>query len=261
LSFTHRVAPDVRLRLHRDSELCRLIYLTDVELVERAFLNLDLRPGDIFVDVGANIGLFAIIAGRRVGPQGKVVAFEPSSKAFRRLQENVRLNALENVTCLRMALSDESGERPLAQPRIGLDAWNSLAATADAAEVEWVRTAAWDDLVRGQRLPRDVTMMKIDVEGWETHVLAGAKGLLSGPNAPVLQVEFTDSAAVAAGSSCRQLYATLRELGYSMYVFDAIRRLLTPDPLREHYPYVNLIAAKFPQVVNARLQCLAGSRR
>ena len=76
-TFVMRLQPGLKIRLYGDSELCRLIYLGNFEATERAFLNHFLRPGDVFVDVGANIGLFTLIAAARVGPAGRVVAFEP----------------------------------------------------------------------------------------------------------------------------------------------------------------------------------------
>jgi len=107
--------------------------------------------------------------------------------------------------------------------------------------------------VRQEGLAGAVTMMKIDVEGWENRVLAGGSESLSRPDAPVLQVEFTDAAARSAGSSCRELYGMLESMGYRMFVFDPARRVLVADPIRESYPYANLIAAKEPGMVNARL--------
>src|SRR5262249_39728633 len=74
-----KLQPAVKMRLYGDSELCRLIYCRHFEATERAFLNRFLRPGDVFVDVGANIGLFTLIAAACVLPAGRVVAFEPTS--------------------------------------------------------------------------------------------------------------------------------------------------------------------------------------
>ena len=59
--------PGLKIRLYGDSELCRLIYLGSFETAERDFVKRFLRPGDLFVDVGANIGLFTLIAAARVG--------------------------------------------------------------------------------------------------------------------------------------------------------------------------------------------------
>src|SRR6266699_2559349 len=109
-SFLFDLQPGVRIRLHLNSELCRLIYCRHFEATEREFLNRFLRPGDTFVDVGANIGLFTLIAARLVGPQGRVLSFEPTPETFARLTKNVQTNRLENVSCQQLALSDRAGE-------------------------------------------------------------------------------------------------------------------------------------------------------
>src|SRR6266496_451229 len=126
-AFVTKLQPNLRIRLYGDSELCRLIYCRNFEVTEREFVNRFLRPGDVFVDVGANIGLFTLIAASRVGPTGKVIAFEPTSETYERLVGNVRLNRLRNVDCVRSALSDHSGELDLVRSVDGFDAWNSFA--------------------------------------------------------------------------------------------------------------------------------------
>src|SRR5207302_584448 len=72
-----------------------------------------LQPGDVFVDVGGNLGMFTIFGAKIVGANGKVIAFEPETVAFRRLQANVELNQLQNVTALQLALSSSCGRRTL----------------------------------------------------------------------------------------------------------------------------------------------------
>ena len=262
-SFLHEVQAGVRLRLHLDSELCYLIYCRHFEATERRFVNAFLRPGDVFVDVGANIGLFTLIAAQRVGREGRVLAFEPTARAFERLNDNVRTNLFANVSSFRTALSDGMGELTLGQSTGGFDAWNSFGLQTLAATVvrEPVPTTTWDEVVRQEKLEGTVTMMKIDVEGWESRVLEGGRESLSRPDAPVLQVEFTDDAARSAGSSCRELYGTLEGLGYALYVFDPAQRTLMAEPVRESYPYANLIAAKDPDMVNARLRPRPPERR
>src|ERR1041384_4654307 len=98
-SFLSHLQPGVRMRLYLDSELCRLIHCRHFETTEREFLNGFLRSRDVFVDVGANIGLFTLIAARLVGPQGQVGSFEPTPETFARLKDNVQTNGFENVTC------------------------------------------------------------------------------------------------------------------------------------------------------------------
>jgi FkbM family methyltransferase len=258
-NFVSGLQPGLKIRLHGDSELCHLIYCRHFEFNEREFLNRFLRPGDVFVDVGANIGLFTLIAAERAGPQGKVLAFEPTAKTFGRLVENVRLNKFSNVECLKLALSDSRGHLELGQCGDGYDAWNSLArpGLGGSLPTELVETIDWDQFARERDLVGSVTMMKIDVEGWEARVLGGGKQFFARSDAPVLQVEFTDEAAEAAGSSCRALYDCLQSFGYKMFVYDSGERRLMAESRREKYPYLNLLAAKDPDFVELRLRSAA----
>lgn len=260
-NFVSGLQPGLKIRLHGDSELCHLIYCRHFEANERKFLNRFLRPGDVFVDVGANIGLFTLIAAKRVGPEGKVFAFEPTAKTFGRLVDNVRLNLLSNVECLKLALSDSSGHLQLSALGNGYDAWNSLSTVAlpEVLETELVEVIDWDQFVVSRDLGGgSVTMMKIDVEGWESRVLEGGKGFFAGSDAPVLQVEFTDAAAEAAGSSCHALYERLRSYGYEMFVYDANKGRLVHEARRAKYPYLNMIAAKDPDFVDSRISSSDG---
>ena len=253
--FEFRVDRGIRMRLHFDSKLAHLIYCDDFETRERHFMNAFLRPGDVFVDVGANIGLFSLIAARRVGKSGAVYAIEPAQKTFRRLEDNVKLNDFPNVQCFQLAFSDESGEFPFYTSEDGFDAWNSIARpiAGKSFSREFIQCVTWDHFARHHALLGKVTMMKIDVEGWEAHVLRGGKEALSREDAPLLQIEFTDEAALSAGCSCKHLYHLIEGLGYSMFRYDPRARELVHDPLRGKYPYVNLIAAKKPEEVNVRL--------
>ena len=86
-----------------------------------------MRPGDVFVDVGANIGLYTLIAAHIVGASGRVYAFEPGSETYRRLLSNVQLNQMTNVSCHELALSDSTARLDMNMSTDGYDAWNSLA--------------------------------------------------------------------------------------------------------------------------------------
>jgi tRNA G37 N-methylase Trm5 len=101
-----KIQKGVRMRLHFDSKLAQAIYCDEFERKERQFLNTFLRQGDVFVDVGANIGLFSLVAARHVGQSGKVYAFEPTANIYDRLCENVQLNQFNNILCFQLALSD-----------------------------------------------------------------------------------------------------------------------------------------------------------
>ena len=78
-----------------------------------AFVRRRLRPGDTFVDVGANVGYVSALASRLVGPRGAVVAIEPSPPVIAALQETLTRNDLTNVRMVAAAVSDREGELPL----------------------------------------------------------------------------------------------------------------------------------------------------
>jgi len=253
--FDIKIDRGVRMRLHFDSELSRLIYVDDFERTEREFLKKFLKPGDLFVDIGANIGLFSLIAARAIGPSGKVFAFEPTGRIYGRLTHSVRLNAFQNISCFRLALSDRTGQQDFFMYKDGFDAWNSFALPASgwAFKHERVACETWDCFALANDLLGKVVMVKLDVEGWEARVLRGAAQTLRRDDAPLMQVEFTDAAAASAGSSCKDLYRILEDFGYLMFVYDPRKGELVHDPLRENYPYNNVIATKNPEEANLRL--------
>jgi FkbM family methyltransferase len=251
------IQPSVRMRLYFDSDLCRLIYYGSFEYKERQFLNDFLKPGDIFIDVGANIGLFTLIAAKIVGQSGHVYAFEPYTKIYNRLLDNVNLNKFYNVTCHNLALDDSIKQQALTISLDGFDAWNSLAKPIKGEQfgVEMVETITWDNFVDKHNLIGKVRMMKIDVEGWEKYVLTGADKTLYRGDAPTLQVEFNEAASQVAGSSCKELYHILEDFGYKLYTYEAKSKNIVAHPFQSNYPYhLNLIATKTPETVKYRLK-------
>ena len=72
-----------------------------------AYVEATLRPGGVFIDVGANIGYYSMLASRLVGPSGSVVAIEPSPTNFSELKRNIALNHALNIRAIDMAVGDE----------------------------------------------------------------------------------------------------------------------------------------------------------
>ena len=251
----HRVAPGVRMQLHGDSLLSEMLYFGEYEPETRIFFEAYLRPGDTFLDVGANIGFYTLLAARLVAPDGPVHAFEPCSETFSRLEENVHLNRPGNVSCHRVALSSENAQARLTLANGGYDAWNSLAAPSmgECGGSETVSTVTLDSFVREHGLSGRRCTIKIDVEGWEAQVLAGGREFLSGDEAPLLCVEFTEEAAALAGSSCAGLYRFLEDLGYRIFSINPQPLEVRPFPLPDIFPNVNMIATKNPAEIQARI--------
>ena len=147
------------------------------------------QPGWTAIDVGANIGYFTLLMAKRVGPQGKVIAFEPLAENFRILQENIQLNNHPNVFAENCALMSSNERVELRSATPGAITWvASVRVKQDSAvESESVEAISLDEYVAKKGIAK-VDFLKIDVEGAEEAVLDGASGVLE-RDKPVLLIE------------------------------------------------------------------------
>jgi FkbM family methyltransferase len=208
---------------------------------EFMFLSRVLRPGMVFVDVGANDGLYTLFAARRVGVTGQVVALEPSTRELGRLRQNLELNRVTNVTTLRLAAGDRDGTAQLRIAGFGHEGQNTLGGFAYAIEgagFEEVEVACLDRLIETQALDR-VDALKIDAEGAELRVLRGASALLR-RHRPLIILELVDAALRHQGTSRQDVLALLRDHGYRFWVFGSCG---VPEPVDSvELDGVNIIA-------------------
>jgi FkbM family methyltransferase len=205
------------LRVHLGDWLGRHVYVTgEYEPATKEVIKALLSPGDTAVDVGANVGYFTLLASSRVGPAGRVYAFEPAPPTRQDLEWNVRLNQAANVVVRAEALADKAGETTFCLGPRDHRGTSSLRSLADGTERLTVATARLDDLLPdGCR----VNLIKIDVEGAEYLALLGMRECLKRDH-PDLVIEVTDSFLREMGHSAEQLCAELFGLGYNMYIID-----------------------------------------
>jgi FkbM family methyltransferase len=163
------------LKLALDEQIQRDIALGQFELEESGWVEAFLQPGMVFVDVGANIGLYSLLAASRVGSQGKVIAFEPSPYCHDRFQATVTANAISQIAIERTALGDAPGELDLVVEHQGLHSPSFLAKEGDLRYRVPVTT--FDAYLARSGLGH-VDLMKIDVEGFEPNVIRGAAAAL-----------------------------------------------------------------------------------
>ncbi|MEW5926323.1 MAG: FkbM family methyltransferase [Gemmatimonadota bacterium] len=191
------------------------------EVPELKFLRERVRPGSTFLDVGANGGLYTVLASGLVGERGRVFSFEPGAEQLRLLERNVELNGLRNVTIVRSAVGDRRGEVQLGVSRDG--AMSSLARTDHPAQdiVGWqpVEMITLDEFAREAGLDR-VDFLKVDVEGAEKLVFGGARGLLAENPSLVVMFEAADVNAGAFGYSARELLTGLEASGFRVCRLD-----------------------------------------
>jgi FkbM family methyltransferase len=142
------------------------------------------KQGDIVVDVGAHIGRYTIIASKRVGANGKVIAIEAHPGNYEMLNRNVKLNGLTNVTTLNYAVYSKETKIKLFLPgeKSNRTIYNTLISSRATDEEKFVEVNAntLDNLLQQARISHaEVNWLKIDVEGAEFEVLKGAHDIMS----------------------------------------------------------------------------------
>jgi FkbM family methyltransferase len=147
-----------------------------------------LSEGDVYFDIGANIGLMAIYASQRIKSSGRVHAFEPEPDTFGILQKNCAINHIKNITLNRVALGEEN-KKALIFPNLDINRGASSLVRNDGSAGKEVTVMSLDNYI-GQ-YPDPIKLMKIDVEGYEMEMLKGAGNLLKSAMAPIICIEYS----------------------------------------------------------------------
>jgi FkbM family methyltransferase len=174
-----------------------------------------LRPGDSFLDGGANVGLFTLVAASAVGERGKVVACEPAPETMKLLRRNLALNNFDWVDLHQVALAERSGEMSFLSFEAG-SAFSSFAPADEAnATKHHVRAMTLDELTHDLR---ELKLVKLDIEGAEVRALRGARDLLKA-HRPVFIIEVEPGHLERQGTSIEQLARLLEEARYETFHF------------------------------------------
>jgi FkbM family methyltransferase len=146
-----------------------------------------MEDGDVFYDIGANVGIYSILAAKKVGGRGKVVSFEPEKKSLIEFKENIKINGIKNILVVDRALGEENSTGKL---HISGTTGNfSLVNIYDKeSKVETVEIIKGDDFVNKHSIPVPKAV-KVDVEGYEYSVLAGLRNTLANPACKVICCE------------------------------------------------------------------------
>jgi len=206
----------------------------------------------MMLDLGAHVGYFTLIAAQRVGPAGRVYAFEPEPENARLLEMNVRRNGYESVVVVvPMAVSERTGTAELRSS--GLDnGQHSLCATGrPERRRQVVRTTRLDEFLAAHDIRR-VDWIKMDLEGGEMAALRGLGASLQGCPRVRMILEFCPVVLRASGTDSAGLLADLRGDGWRLFLYDrngtyplggdVERRLL--DHLDRYGSYKNLLCVK-----------------
>ena len=210
---------DIRLELILGNDASKLIYVGGwLEPNELFAAQKILRPGMTVIDVGANEGHFSLFFASLVGPQGTVLAVEPSPREQVALRRNIALNPGKTVLVEEQACGDRQGEDTLLVADGEHRGQNTLGNFVYECTVlqarERVGLATLDALAEKHQL-RHVHFIKIDVEGAEAKVLEGARRTLA-VFRPVLLLEILEPALRQQGASGEAILQSLRKSGYSI---------------------------------------------
>ena len=192
-----------------------------------------LKPGDVFVDVGANIGWFTLIAASRVGRAGRVYSFEPEGENFQILARNIAVNRFSNVCCIRAALSDKNETRSLYTSKENLGdhrLFDDGLEARESVEVDCIDASSFFE-----KTPFSISMIKSDTQGFEGKVFAGFSKLFQDTGEkPFILVEFWPRGLLVAGDDPVYFLKFFREFGYSIYILDSASGSLKKiDPIND----------------------------
>lgn len=190
-----------------------------------------LKPGDIALDVGSNIGSMLIAMAKTVGPTGFVYGFEPQTSRYQKCADRLRYSQVQNASVERLAVGAARVQVEIVSP----DPRNAGRARVrgksdDSAPVDQVTCVPLDFWLEDKKIEK-VSLIKIDVEGFEMEVLKGMTTLLE-RYSPVLFIEVDNGNLGLQGSSANELLQWLRDRRYGF------------DESQIHHDHYDLVARR-----------------
>lgn len=216
------------------------------------FLGNVLQTGDTFIDIGAHVGYFSMLASAIVGETGRVYAFEPERSNFDHLVEHIALNGVGNVIPMHMAVgaapavadffvnADNDGGHALWE--VGRHPFNERSRQG-VPNTRKVPVTSLDYLFAHQDM-RSLKAIKIDAEGAELAILIGARKLFAKHPVPFIVAEVNRFGLESMGASERLLRGTMSEIGYETYLFQPGQswlQRLAPDETPETNYVFNIL--------------------
>lgn len=193
------------------------IYCGLHEFEDMVFLLHLLRPNDLFIDIGANIGSYTILASAEVG--ANTIAVEPIPQTFEHLTQNIKLNNIgDKATALNIGLGKEKGVLEFTKTH---DTGNHVATDTDKDVIK-VNVDTLDNILEG----KTPLLLKIDVEGFETEVLKGAVKTLDSPGLKAIIIEL-NGAGDRYGFDDNDIHLLLLANGFKVMRYAPFKRELT----------------------------------
>lgn len=203
----------INWRLYIDDWIqANMYFLGYYEQEEIALLSQKLTPNGVFIDIGANVGFYSLNLAKKISDQGKVIAFEPYSINYHRLQANIKLNQLHNIDAYPFAIGNSNKELNLyvEQNSKNLGGISKIKAS-NSNEIQ-VEQKSLDNFILPLGL-NQIDCIKIDIEGAEFEALQGMKQTLI-QFKPCLLIEISPTIIAKTNHQPEDIYKFLAELGY-----------------------------------------------
>ena len=195
------------------------IYLSNTDLSLKYFFNRHggpteynfynglIKTGDIFVDIGANIGTVTIQIALRAGIQGSVISFEPNENSYKHLLRNINLNKLDNIETFNIGLGSNN-------QKIGFS-YNDTTSHVSNNHKHQIEIKRLDDINALNRFD-SIDLLKIDCEGYELEIIKGAESLLN--KTKQIYMEFSETESKKYNGSNYELFEILEHKNFILYL-------------------------------------------
>ena len=202
-----------------DSGIIGNYYFFINDYQESIFLIHYLTDKDLFIDVGSNHGHYTMISSGIC--DSKSISIEPVKKTFDRLKINIELNKLKNVMLHNIGISDSESELFISN---NMGSMNRIINKVSDDNCELIQVSTLDKLLT---LEKNISVIKIDVEGYEKQVLLGGKETLKNPNLNIIIIELNDSN-LQYDYNENEIISILKENGFSPYKYIYPENILVP---------------------------------
>jgi FkbM family methyltransferase len=238
-----RLASGVLWRAENDAA-GRAILRGRFEQAEQRFVERYLTPGMTVLDIGAHHGFYTLLASKKVGPGGRVVAFEPSPRERERLERHVKWNEGTNVAIEGVALGETAGSAELFLVHGKETGCNSLRAPQNGSATMkiGVKVARLEDYLGSKQIGA-VDFVKMDVEGGELGVLRGSGGFFEREPRPVVLCEVQDVRTAAWGYRASEIIGFLERAGLRWFAIREDGSLEAVSPSGQNTWDGNFVAA------------------
>ena len=193
---------------------------------ELLYLEKLLSPGKVFVDGGANLGIYSVVAAKLVGETGLVLAFEAAAETFKQLNQNININHFKQVKSFNYALSDRECKARFYHIDNAPNSY-SLGEEVSGTDFEEVNVTTLDKVIQDEGIDR-IDVIKLDVEGAEELVMQGAKKLFEKMH-PVVIFEINKLATQRLHIDEYGAWDFLKEFGYQFFSVSRTGNLVKLD--------------------------------